>query len=71
MISRPITRHVSETQTVQDRTNIETALPCDENCLVCRQFSPAGGHRAGSDCRCCYYSWRDIADTAHQTESCL
>jgi len=28
-------------------------------------------HRAGTDCRCCYYSWRDIADTLHQTESCL
>jgi len=45
---------------------------------VCRQerrlrveFAPAGSHRGVSDCRCCYYSWRYIADTAHQTESCL
>jgi len=45
---------------------------------VCRQewrvrVTPAGSHRAGSDCRCSVHSWRDrrdIADTLHQTESC-
>jgi len=43
---------------------------CWYHCLVCRQFTPAGSHRAGSDCHCSFYSWRDITDTLHQAESC-
>jgi len=47
------------------------ALLCWCHCFVCRQFAAAGSRRTGSDCLCCYYSWRDIHDTLHQTESCL
>ena len=43
-------------------------------CFSCRQerrlrVVAGGSDRAGSDCHCCYYSWRDIHDTLHQTAS--
>ena len=49
-------------------------LLCAYYCNICRQGRRirlnGGNHRAGSDCRYSFYSWRDIADTLHQTTSC-